>query len=161
MSKWTYFAVVSSIQGLFHKIQALHQKIQGVFKDLAVFQGVFQARANHDIWQSKIYTPSLPPCPWCQLKKFSISGDFRWTQNCLHLRFRRLPEQTWVRTIIMVILAISIHGLSLALHQEKKIALLFYWFCFNSWNAQDVRATGFELRANIKAETEYFNGYFL
>ena len=41
------FAVVSSIQGLFHKIQALHLKIQGVFKDLAVFQGVFQARVNH------------------------------------------------------------------------------------------------------------------
>ena len=33
MWKWTYFAVVSSIQGLFHKIQALHQQIQGVFKD--------------------------------------------------------------------------------------------------------------------------------
>ena len=42
-----YFAVVSSIQGLFHKIQALHLQIQGVFKDQAVFQGVFQARANH------------------------------------------------------------------------------------------------------------------
>ena len=26
MSKWTYFDVVSSIQGLFHKIQALHLK---------------------------------------------------------------------------------------------------------------------------------------
>ena len=54
MSKWTYFAVFSStgIQGLFHKIQAMLLQIQwfqGVLKDLAVFQGVFQARmrANH------------------------------------------------------------------------------------------------------------------
>lgn len=53
MSKLTYFAVSSSIQGLLHKIQALLLQIQGVFKekiifkDLTVFQGVFQARANH------------------------------------------------------------------------------------------------------------------
>ena len=38
MSKWTYFAVVSSIQGLFHKIQALHLKSQGVFKDKIIFK---------------------------------------------------------------------------------------------------------------------------
>ena len=53
MSKLSYFAVSSSIQGLLHKIQALLPQIQGenhfqgVFKDLTVFQGVFQARANH------------------------------------------------------------------------------------------------------------------
>ena len=38
MSKWTYFAIVSSIQGLFHKIQALHLKIQGVFKYKIIFK---------------------------------------------------------------------------------------------------------------------------
>ena len=46
------------MQGLFHKIQALLLQSQGsfqgeenhfqrVFKDLAVLQGVFEARANH------------------------------------------------------------------------------------------------------------------
>ena len=65
MSKWTFFAVVSSIQGHFNEIQALLPQIQGVFKEktffqgenhfqgifkhLAVFQGVFQAHANNGI----------------------------------------------------------------------------------------------------------------
>ena len=39
MSKWTYFVVVYSIQ-FFKKIEAPPLQIQGVFKDLAVFQGV-------------------------------------------------------------------------------------------------------------------------
>lgn len=70
MSKWTYFTVSSSIQGLFHKIQALLLQIQGenhfqgVFKDLAVFQGVFQARANHEIQHSLL---SLPPWKWTKI----------------------------------------------------------------------------------------------
>ena len=66
MSKWTYFAVVSSIQGLFQKIQALHLKIQGVFKGLAVFQGVFQARANHVLAAKK---EAVAKTITCKLKK--------------------------------------------------------------------------------------------
>ena len=38
MSKWTYFAVFSSIQGLIHKIQALLLQIPGVFKAKIIFK---------------------------------------------------------------------------------------------------------------------------
>ena len=49
---------------------------------------------------------------------------------------------------IMVILAILIHGLSLALHAEKK-SLTVSLFLTNTWNAQEVRATRFDLFRNI------------
>ena len=38
MSKWTFFAVVSSIQGHFNEIQALLPQIQEVFKEKIIFK---------------------------------------------------------------------------------------------------------------------------
>ena len=54
------------------------------------------------------------------------------------------------KATVMVIL---IYGLSLALHSQKNIALLFYWFLLNTLNAQDVRVTRFEFLVTITAET--------
>ena len=60
----------------------------------------------------------------------------------------------------MVSLVILIHELSLALHAQNNIALLFYWFWLNTWNTQEVRATGFESLAIIEVEIEYFKWAF-
>ena len=47
-----YLTKVIFIQGAFKNIQELMWKIQGLFKDIPQiynFQGLFKARANHDI----------------------------------------------------------------------------------------------------------------
>ena len=92
------------------------------------------------------YIPSLPPC--------RVNS---W--NCIRTEFLdikllvfTLPKASRANTTklinakakILVNLVILIHGLSLALHVQNNIALLFYWFWLNTWNAQDVRATRFE-----------------
>ena len=50
--KILYLTKVIFIQGAFKNIQGLLWKIQGLFKDIRQicnFQGLFKARANHDI----------------------------------------------------------------------------------------------------------------
>ena len=71
------------------------------------------------------YTPSLPPCRVNSWNYLSALNS--WTQNCLFLRFRRLSEQIRVnvKTIIMVISVILIHGLSLTLHVYEFLCFFY------------------------------------
>ena len=50
-----FLTKVIFIQGAFRNIQGLVWKIQGLFKDMLLFQGLFKARANHDSRNEELY----------------------------------------------------------------------------------------------------------